>query len=100
MVNNHIQKNSKFATWFQKEGSAYGFLSGYALMFIIFIVVPVLVAILLSFTLFDTIQFPKFIGLKNYVSLLTQDDIFMKYVLPNTIQFAVIVGPGGYILSF
>ncbi len=24
----------------------------------------------------------------------------MKYVLPNTIQFAVIVGPGGYILSF
>jgi len=24
----------------------------------------------------------------------------MKYVLPNTIQFAVIVGPGGYVLSF
>jgi multiple sugar transport system permease protein len=24
----------------------------------------------------------------------------MKYVLPNTIKFAVIVGPGGYILSF
>jgi len=24
----------------------------------------------------------------------------MKYVLPNTIEFAVIVGPGGYILSF
>src|SRR6185503_13162324 len=38
--------------------------------------------------------------LKNYVALLTQDDIFMKYVLPNTIKFAVIVGPGGYVLSF
>lgn len=24
----------------------------------------------------------------------------MRYVLPNTIQFAVIVGPGGYVLSF
>ncbi len=86
--------------WLYREGSAYGFLGFYALMFIIFIIVPVLVAFLLSFTNFDTIQFPKFIGLKNYVVMLTQDDIFMKYVLPNTIKFAVIVGPGGYILSF
>ena len=100
MVNNNIQRESKFKLWLTKEGSAYGFLSGYALMFIVFIVVPVLVAGLLSFTLFDTIQLPKFIGLKNYVTLLTQDDIFMKYVLPNTIEFAVIFGPGGYILSF
>ncbi|NTU55806.1 MAG: sugar ABC transporter permease, partial [Anaerolineales bacterium] len=29
-----------------------------------------------------------------------QDDIFMKYVLPNTIKFAVIIGPGGYAMSF
>lgn len=100
MVNKTIQRKSNFKNWFEREGSAYAFLSGYALMFIVFIVVPVIVAILLSFTLFDTIQFPKFIGLKNYVTLLTQDDIFMKYVLPNTIQFAVIVGPGGYIVSF
>lgn len=100
MVNKTIQRKSNFKNWFEREGSAYAFLSGYALMFIVFIVVPVIVAILLSFTLFDTIQFPKLIGLKNYVTLLTQDDIFMKYVLPNTIQFAVIVGPGGYIVSF
>lgn len=86
--------------WVDKEGRAYTFLSLYALMFIIFIVVPVAVAFLLSFTFFDTIQFPKFNGLRNYIVLLTQDDIFMRYVLPNTIKFAVIVGPGGYILSF
>lgn len=83
-----------------KEGNAYGFLSIYAILFIIFIVVPVIVAFFLSFTYFDTIQPPTFNGLRNYVVLLTQDDIFMKYVLPNTIQFAVIVGPGGYLLSF
>jgi multiple sugar transport system permease protein len=100
MVNKTIQRKSNLKKWFDKEASAYAFLSGYALLFIVFIIVPVIVAVLLSFTLFDTIQFPKFIGLKNYVTLLTQDDIFMKYVLPNTIQFAVIVGPGGYILSF
>ncbi len=86
--------------WAQREGSAYAFLSAYALMFIIFIVVPVLVAFFLSFTFFDTLQPPTFNGFRNYITLLTQDEIFMKYVLPNTIQFAVIVGPGGYVLSF
>ena len=86
--------------WLAKEGSAYGFLAMYAFLFFVFIVVPVLVAFLLSFTFFDTIQFPTFNGFRNYITLLTQDDIFMRYVLPNTIKFAVIVGPGGYVLSF
>ncbi len=93
-------QESKFRQWLNKEGSAYAFLSAYGLMFTIFIVVPVLVAIFLSFTFFDTIQTPSFIGLKNYIALLTADDIFMRYVLPNTIKFAVLVGPGGYVLSF
>ena len=95
-----IEHENGIKKWFQKEGSAYAFLSVYALMFFVFIVVPVLVAFFLSFTFFDTIQKPSFIGLKNYVVLVTQDEIFMKYVLPNTIKFAVIVGPGGYLLSF
>jgi len=82
MNNNEPEKTSKLKKWYQKEGSAYGFLFMYALMFITFIVVPVVVAFILSFTFFDTIQLPRFIGLKNYVVLLTQDEIFMKYVLP------------------
>lgn len=86
--------------WFSKEGNAYAFLAPYTILFIIFIVVPVLAAAALSFTFFDTIQFPRFIGLTNYIALLTQDETFMKYVLPNTIQFAVLVGPGGYALAF
>lgn len=86
--------------WLAKEGNAYAFLAPYALLFIIFIVVPVLAAGALSFTFFDTIQLPRLIGLNNYVALLTQDETFMKYVLPNTIQFAVLVGPGGYALAF
>ncbi|MBK9121612.1 MAG: sugar ABC transporter permease [Chloroflexi bacterium] len=86
--------------WLKKEGSAYAFLSGYAVLFIVFIVVPVIAAVLLSFTFFDAIQTPRFVGLGNYIALLTQDDTFMKYVLPNTIQFAVLVGPGGYSLAF
>lgn len=91
---------SPFRRWLTKEGSAYAFLSIYALLFTTFIVVPVVMAVALSFTFFDTIQPPMFNGLRNYITLLTQDDIFMRYVLPNTIKFAVIVGPGGYVLAF
>ncbi len=89
-----------FQQWLNREGSAYAFLFPYALLFVVFIVISVAAAFLLSFTFFDAIQPPRFIGLNNYISLLTQDDTFMKYVLPNTIQFAVIVGPGGYALAF
>jgi len=86
--------------WVHEEGSAYAFLLPYALLFIVFIVIPVIAAAGLSFTFFDAVQSPRFIGLDNYIALLTQDDTFMRYVLPNTLQFAVIVGPGGYALAF
>lgn len=80
--------------------NAYLFLLPYIILFTLFIIVPVLMAIFLSFTNFNTIEVPEFVGFMNYINLLTQDEIFMQYVLPNTILFAVIVGPGGYILSF
>ncbi len=80
--------------------AAYVFIAPYVILFSLFIVVPVAIAIALSFTNFNTIQVPDFVGFMNYVNLLTRDAIFMQYVLPNTILFALIVGPGGYILSF
>jgi len=92
--------SSALRKWLYHEGNAYAFLWPYALLFITFIVIPVAAAIGLSFTFFDTIQAPRYIGLRNYITLVTQDDIFMRYVLPNTIRFAVIVGPGGYALAF
>ena len=84
----------------KRDISLWVFLGPYYLMFFIFIVIPVIVAIGLSFTNFDAIQFPSFVGLQNYINLLTQDATFMQYVLPNTLKFALIVGPGGYALSF
>ena len=79
---------------------AFVFLFPYILLFTIFIVIPVTLAILLSFTNFNAVQVPDFTYFLNYINLLTQDSIFMQYVLPNTILFAVIVGPVGYALSF
>lgn len=75
-------------------------LAPYALLFILFIIIPVAMAILLSFTYFNTIEFPKFIGLDNFVTLFTNDSVFMQKVLPNTIVYALFVGVGGYVLSF
>lgn len=75
-------------------------LSPFLVCFFIFILLPVLCAVFLSFTQYDTVQAPRFIGLENYITIFTQDREFMQYVLPNTIVYALIVGPGGYILSF
>ncbi|RNA68428.1 carbohydrate ABC transporter permease [Alteribacter keqinensis] len=76
------------------------FLAPYYIMFFTFIILPVAAAVALSFTYFNAIEMPTFIGLANYVNVITQDGVFMRYVLPNTLTFAFIVGPGGYILSF
>lgn len=84
----------------KKRVVPYLFLTPYYLLFLIFIAIPVIVAILLSFTNFNTIQFPSFSGLNNYITLLLEDEVFMRQVVPNTVIFSVIVGPGGYILSF
>ncbi len=72
----------------------------YGLLFLTFIAIPIIVAIGLSFTYFDVINPPEFAGLTNYIVLITQDEAFLKFVLPNTMKYAMIVGPGGYVLSF
>ncbi len=76
------------------------FLMPYISLFLVFIIIPVVIAIFLSFTYFNTIETPEFVGMRNYIELLTRDEVFMQYVLPNTIQFAFIVGPIGYMMSF
>jgi multiple sugar transport system permease protein len=84
----------------KKNLAPYAFLSGYLILFLAFIIIPVLAGIGMSFTYFNTIQSPHFVGLKNYIDLLTQDLIFMQNVIPNTIQFSIFVGFGGYALAF
>lgn len=75
-------------------------LAPYILLFTLFIIIPVIAAVVLSFTYFNTIEPPSFVGIKNYINIFTNDQIFMQKVIPNTIAFSIIVGIGGYILSF
>lgn len=80
--------------------AAFVFLAPYLILFVVFIIVPMVIAIGLSFTNFNTIEFPTFAGFLNYINLITQDEIFMQNVLPNTVVYVIIVGIGGYLLSF
>jgi len=83
-----------------KMNSPFWFITPYVILFLTFIIIPVVIAILLSFSYFNTIETPEYVGLRNYIELITRDEVFMQYVLPNTIKFAFIVGPVGYALSF
>lgn len=80
--------------------NGYLFVLPYALIFTIFILIPVVLAVVLSFTNFNALEWPDFVGFLNYITLLTNDEEFMQYVLPNTVVYAVVVGVGGYVLSF
>ena len=79
---------------------SYLFIGPYAIIFLVFVVLLILISFLLSFAYYDGVNMPHFIGLTNYVTLFTQDLDFMQSALPNTIEYALIVGPVGYMLAF
>lgn len=86
-------------TWLKKH-SYMVLMAPYVLLFSTFILIPVVVSVGLSFTYFNSVQMPEFTGLSNYIQLVTNDDIFMQKVLPNTLIYGLFVGVGGYLLSF
>ena len=77
----------------------YLFLAPYALLFFTFFILPIASSIYFSFTYYNILEAPKFVGLQNYINLVLQDEVFLTAVR-NTLVIAVITGPIGYILSF
>ncbi len=77
----------------------YFLLAPFLVFFIIFMLVPTISSIVLSFTDFNMLQMPHFVGVDNYLRLLFNDKIFI-ISLKNTLILALITGPIGYILSF
>ena len=71
----------------------------FMILFTIFTVIPVLASVGLSFTSFNMLQMPRFMGFQNYERLFLDDPIFFT-VLKNTLVFAFLTGPLSYILSF
>lgn len=112
------QKN-RFRQWRQKKGqdielwsrkkplrrkiylnrTLYLMMAPYLLLFTLFTVLPVIISFGLSFTYFNLLEAPRFIGWQNYLSLFLDDEIFIT-AIRNTLILAVITGPIGYMLSF
>ncbi len=74
-------------------------LAPFAIFFFIFTILPIFSSIALSFTSYDMISSPKFIGLDNYRRMIVDDAVFATTV-KNTLVFAIIAGPLGFLLSF
>ena len=85
--------------FFKKYGASYFFLSFWLVLFLFFTVIPIVASVLLSFTDFDMVNALKPVGVDNYIRLLLDDDIFIK-ALGNTLFYALLTGPAGYLLSF
>jgi multiple sugar transport system permease protein len=77
----------------------YSMLAPFAILFITFGLLPVVSAIIISFTDFDMVGFPNFTGLTNYIRLFFEDSIF-PISIRNTLIFAAVTGPLGFFLSF
>jgi multiple sugar transport system permease protein len=93
-------KLKRFWLDIRRNSFCYLFLAPFLICFSVFIVIPVVMAATLGFTSYNGFGSLHFIGLNNYIMMFTQDIIFLTKAIPNTFQFALIVGPGGYVLSF
>lgn len=81
----------------KKERASYVMLAPYFILFTFFTIIPVAMSIGLSFTYYNMLEMPQFVGWKNYIKLFLEDDIFL-ISLKNTLILAVITGPVSYML--
>ncbi len=82
----------------QSDGMTFwGFVLPYLILFFIFTVLPVVISIFFSFTSFNALEVPSFVGLDNYIRMFLQDSIFLT-ALKNTLVIAVVTGPVSYLL--
>jgi len=88
-------------TWneMKRNKSIYAMIAPYFLIFFTFTVFPVILSLLVSMTSFNMLEFPEWVGFKNYAQLFVRDDVFL-IALKNTLVFAAITGPISYVACF
>ena len=102
-LNKYIARKKLMATDLvrsaRKHSFCYLFLLPYAVLFITFYVLPMLTSIYFSFTNYNILEKPDFIGIRNYINLFLEDEVF-TIAVRNTFVIAIIIGPVGYIMAF
>ncbi|MFJ4537331.1 carbohydrate ABC transporter permease [Streptomyces tibetensis] len=76
----------------EREGAAWVFLSPWVLGAIVLTLLPMAVSLYLSFTDYDLFNPPKWIGLRNYVQMFTEDPRYWRSVV-TTLTYVVIAVP-------
>lgn len=84
---------------FKSDYAYYLMLVPFMGLFVLFTVIPIVSSMVLSFTDYDMISTPTFVGVKNYLYMITEDSTIFT-VLKNTVLFAVITGPLSYVCAF
>jgi len=89
------------STWreVKKNGSCYGMIAPFMILFIVFTVIPVVMSLPIGFTDFDMVNPPEFVGLENFETLFLSDRTFIKSIRV-TLIFALVTGPLSYVLCF
>ena len=77
----------------------YYLVAPYVILFFIFTVLPVVISLVLSFTNFNLLEFPDFVGWENYMRLFVDDENFMV-AIKNTLILAIVTGPLSYLMAF
>lgn len=83
----------------KKHKHLYILMAPYAILFFTFTVIPVFMSLGISFTYYNLLETPRFIGLDNYLKLLLYDDEFI-IAIKNTLILAVVTGPVSYMMAF
>ena len=86
-----------FVQYMKQNKASYLLLAPFFTLFFLFTILPVLASMTLSFTYFNMLELPQWVGWGNYTKLLLEDDLFML-ALKNTMIFALVTGPVSYIL--
>ncbi len=96
-----LRKHNMQVAWKKAKRSknCYLFLLPFAILFAMFYIFPVVASIYFSFTYYNILEPPRFLGFANYINLILQDDVFL-IGLKNTLIIAIVTGPLGYIMSF
>lgn len=81
-----------------RNWDCYLFLLPFLLVFTLFVIAPVLMSMYYSFTYYNVLQPPQFVGWQNYQNLFVGDNVFLT-ALKNTFLIAIVTGPAGYLAS-
>jgi len=100
-----VLETKKLSKWkvtikkIKEHKHGYVLLAPYFILFFAFTVVPVFMSLGISFSYYNILETPKFIGFSNYLKLFLDDEVFI-IASKNTLILAIVTGPVSYLAAF